>query len=275
MSTPLSPLGAGIGLRREFQDALLETERELDWLEIISENYMSIGGRVHQLLGRCRERWPMIPHGVGLNIGGEDPLDEVYLDALAELSERLDAPFFSDHLCYNRLGGVYMHELLPLPCTEEVAERVVARIEQARTHVGRPFLLENPTYYAVMPGASRMDEATFLSRIADGADCQILLDINNIYVNSQNHGYDPRAFIDALPLARVAQVHLAGHRVEAVAIIDNHGGAVPEPVWELFRYMLERTGPVSALVEWDQNIPGLDEVLDEADKARAMLAEFA
>ena len=263
-------LGAGIGLRRELFDAVLATERRLDWLEVISESFMTLGGRPRRVLERCRERWPVIPHGVSANLGGADPLDEEYLTRLTALLERLDAPFFSDHLCYSRLGGTYLHELLPLPFREDAAEHTAARIRAVVARVGRPFLLENPSYYAVMPG-SDLDEATFLREVLERADCGLLLDVNNVYVNAQNHGYDPRAFLDALPLERVGQVHLAGHQAGPVALIDTHGSAVPEPVWALFQELLDRTGPVTTLVEWDNDIPSLDAVLDEADRARAML----
>ncbi|RMG09520.1 MAG: DUF692 domain-containing protein [Planctomycetota bacterium] len=267
-------LGAGIGLRREFFEDLLASERRPDWLEIVSENFMGVGGRSRWALEECLGRWPVIPHGVNLNIGGPDPLDEAYLEGLSELVRRTDAPFFSDHFCYSRLGGVYLHELLPLPFNEEVIAHVVPRIRAVRDRVGRPFLLENPSYYEVMPG-STLDEAEVLTRIVEEADCGLLLDVNNVYVNAQNHGYDPVAFLDRLPLERVGYVHLAGHTPEPEAIIDTHGAAVPEPVWDLFAALLERTGPVSALVEWDHDIPPLDVVLDQADRARALLTAAA
>ncbi len=265
-------LGVGIGLRKELYEQVLASSRPLDWLEVVSENFLTLGGRARSVLERARQRWPVIPHGVALDVGGPDPLDEGYLDRLAALVDRLDAPFFSDHVCYSRLGGRYLHELLPLPFRPDVVEHVAARARRARERVGRPLLLENATYYAVMPG-STLDEATFLRRVLEEADCGLLLDVNNVYVNGQNHGYDPRRFIEALPLERVYQIHLAGHRREHVAVIDSHGAPVPEPVWALYRFTLERTGPVSTLIEWDQNIPDLDAVLDQADRARALLGE--
>lgn len=268
----LKPLGAGIGLRREFYDQLPLTERALDWVEIIPENFLTLGGRSRRALSACAERWPVLTHGVGLNIGGPDPLDEEYVSGLAALVERLRAPFFSDHLCYSRLGGVYLHDLLPLPFSEEAVEYVVPRVREVVQRVGRPFLLENPSYYAHMPGGT-LPEATFLRTVAEQADCGLLLDVNNVYVNSQNHGYDPRAFIDALPLERVVQIHLAGHTRTPEVIIDTHSGEVCDDVWGLYRYVLERTGPVSTLIEWDQDIPSLEAVLDEADRARRVLAE--
>jgi hypothetical protein len=268
----LKPLGAGIGLRREFYDALPHTERPLDWVEIIPENFLTLGGRSQRALASCAERWPVLPHGVGLNIGGPDPLDEDYLTRLGALVARVDAPFFSDHLCYSRLGGVVLHDLLPLPFNEQVVEHVVPRVREVMARVGRPFLLENPSYYARMPGGT-LAEADFLRHVAEEADCGLLLDVNNVYVNSRNHGYEPRAFIDALPLERVVQIHLAGHERRPDVLIDTHGAAVCDEVWALYRYVLERTGPVSTLIEWDQDIPSLDAVLDQADEARRALAE--
>ncbi|ADO73484.1 DUF692 domain-containing protein [Stigmatella aurantiaca] len=270
----LTFLGAGIGLRREFYETLPRTERTLDWVEIVPENFLSLGGRSQRALEACAERWRVLPHGVGLNIGGPDPLDEDYVTRLAALTRRLDAPFFSDHLCYSRLGGVVLHDLLPLPFHEEAVEHVVPRVREVMDRVGRPFLLENPSYYARMPGGT-LDEATFLRRVAEEADCGLLLDVNNVYVNAQNHGYEPRAFVDALPLERVVQIHLAGHERRPEVVIDTHGGPVCDEVWSLYRYVLARTGPVSTLIEWDQSIPSLEAVLDEADRAREDLREAA
>lgn len=267
----LKPLGAGIGLRREFYARLPETSRALDWVEIIPENFLTLGGRPQRALDACVERWPVLPHGVALNIGGPEPLDEDYLSRLKALVERVDAPFFSDHLCYSRLRGAYLHDLLPLPFSEEAVDHVVPRVREVQARVGRPFLLENPSYYARMPGGT-LDEAAFLRHVVEEADCGLLLDVNNVYVNARNHGYDPRAFMDALPLERVVQIHLAGHEQQPDVIIDTHGAPVCDEVWSLYRYVLERTGPVSTLLEWDQDIPSLEAVLDEADGARAVLA---
>ena len=270
----LKSLGAGIGLRREFYEALPQTERSLDWVEIIPENFLTLGGRSRRALDACAERWPVLPHGVGLNIGGPDALDEDYLTRLTALVKEVDAPFFSDHLCYSRLGGVVLHDLLPLPFNEEAVEHVVPRVREVMARVGRPFLLENPSYYARMPGGT-LAEASFLRTVVEQADCGLLLDVNNVFVNARNHGYDPRAFIDALPLERVVQIHLAGHTRYPDVIIDTHIGPIIDDVWSLYRYVLARTGPVSTLIEWDQDIPSLEAVLEEADLERAALKEVA
>ncbi|RJS19348.1 hypothetical protein DRW03_23265 [Corallococcus sp. H22C18031201] len=268
----LRALGAGIGLRRDFYEALPRTERALDWVEIIPENFLTLGGRPQRALDACRERWSVLPHGVGLNIGGPDALDEDYVSRLSALVRRVDAPFFSDHLCYSRLGGVHLHDLLPLPFTEAAVEHVVPRVREVMARVGRPFLLENPSYYAKMPGGT-LAEADFLRHVVEQADCGLLLDVNNVYVNAMNHGYDARAFVDALPLERVVQIHLAGHEVRPDVLIDTHGASVCDEVWALYRYTIARTGAVSTLIEWDQDIPSLDAVLDEADRARGVLRE--
>ena len=264
----------GIGLRRAFYGELLASDRQVDWLEVLSENVMSRGGQVRWFLDQHRARRPLIPHGVNLNIGGPDALDLEYLAELRGLVELLDAPFFSDHLCYSRLEGVYLHELLPVPFREDVADHVVARIAEAQDRVGAPFLLENPSYYAVMPGQT-IPETELLSRIAEGANCGLLLDVNNVYVNAQNHRFDPREYLRALPLERVGYIHLAGHTQEEEAMIDTHAAPVADPVWELYRWTLEQAGhPVSTLIEWDAKIPAVDVVLDEADKARAIVEEL-
>lgn len=272
--TSLPQLGVGIGLRREFFDELPATARPLDWVELLTENHLGWGGRAARALEACRARWPVVPHGVCLDLGGPDPLCDEYLEGLAALVERTGAPWFSDHVCYARLDGTYLHDLLPLPFTREAAAHVAARARAARARVGRPLLVENPSYYALMPGAE-LSEADFLRAVVEQADCGLLLDVNNVWVNAFNHGYDPRAFLDALPLERVGQVHLAGHEVRPDVILDTHAAPVADPVWDLYRELLERIGPVSTLIEWDADIPSLDAVLDEADRARALLARAA
>ncbi len=265
----LPQLGVGIGLRREFYESLPRSGRRLDWLEITPENFLTFGGRPRRALHAARERFPMSSHGVGLNLGGPDALDENYVRGLEALTREIAAPFFSDHLSYSRLGGVYLHDLLPLPFSEAAVEHVVPRIVQASSQVGLPFVLENPSYYAQMPGQT-LDEAAFLGAVLEGADCGLLLDVNNVYVNARNHGYDPQAFILRLPLERVVQIHLAGHLRTPERLIDTHGDRVCDEVWDLYRFTLAHTGPVSTLIEWDQDIPSLDAVLDEADRARAL-----
>ena len=261
--------GIGVGLRGEFAAELPRTQRQVDWVEIIPENWAHTGGQPLRNLDACRERWTIVPHSTALSIGGPDPFDEEYLGWMRALCRRIDAPFFSDHICYAFLGGIHTHELLPLPLTEEAVEHTVARIRALQARFEAPLVFENPTVYATMPGAT-MDEATFLNRILAEADCGMLLDVNNVYVNAQNHGFDPYAFIDRMPLVRVRHLHLAGHTRFPDVVIDSHKGPIIDEVWKLYRYTLERAGRlIPTLIEWDTDVPPLDEVLDEVDRARS------
>ena len=217
-----------------------------------------------------RERWPVIPHGISLSVGTRAP--EGYLDVVASLVTEIDQPFFSDHLCYASIGGHAFLDLLPLPFTEEAVLAAADNARAAAARVGRTLLLENVSYYATMPG-STMQERAFVKAVVEaaGPDVGVLLDVNNLYVNAINHGEDPEAALEAFPLARVRQVHLAGHTREGDVLLDTHSTRIAEPVWQLYRELLRRTGPLPTLVEWDQNIPDVDAVLDEADRARAIL----
>jgi uncharacterized protein (UPF0276 family) len=264
--------GIGIGLRKPFAAALLESERKVDWLEVTPENWVFFGGRARRLLDACAERWQVVPHSVSLDVGGSGPLDPVFLDAIAGLVKRTRAPFWSDHLCYSSVHGRPLHDLLPLPFSQEALDNAAGRARRSQDRVGAPLVLENATYYAVMPG-SVMDEASFLCAAAAQSGCRLLLDANNVYVNGQNHGFDPYAFIDRMPLDRVEQLHVAGHTHREELIIDTHIGPVPDPVWDLYRYTLRRAGRlIPTLIEWDAEIPPLDVVLDEVDRARAHAA---
>lgn len=263
-------LGVGVGLRREYADQLCATSRQIDWIECIPENYLTFGGKPRKWLHACRERWPIVSHGVALNLGGPDALDEDYVAALGKLANEISAPFVSDHISYSRLAGRYLHDLLPVPFCEEMVEHLAARSRHVAHRVGRPLVLENPSYYATMPG-STMSESAFLGAVLEQADAGFLLDVNNVYVNARNHGYDARSFIDSLPLDRVVQIHLAGHTEHADVVIDTHIGPTRPEVWDLYRYTVKRTGPVSTLIEWDHEIPAFDIVADEADRAREIL----
>lgn len=263
------PRGVGIGLRREHFAAIERTDRTVDWLEIIPENYVGHGGAPRRHLARCSERWPVIAHGVSMSLGGPDPLPGDYVDGLRRLLDELQAPFYTDHLCYATIGGVNFYDLLPLPFTEEAVRHTAARIRELQDRLERPVAVENISYYAVMPGPS-MSEGQFVTAVVEEADCGLLLDVNNVYVNARNHGEDPLANLEALPLHRTRQVHIAGHVEEGGRLIDTHGRALVDPVWELYAQALSRVGPVPTLLEWDTDIPELDVVLDEADRARAL-----
>jgi len=261
--------GFGVGLRRPFAADLPSTTRRLDWIEITPENWVRFGGLRRLWLDACAERWPIVPHSVSLSIGGPDPLDDAFLDATAALCQRLDAPWWSDHVCWTVAGGQYLNDLFPLPFSDEAVAHTAARVKAAEARVGCPLALENATFYAHMPGGT-MDEAAFVRAVIEAGDCGLLLDVNNVYVNSLNHGGDPRDFIDRMPLDRVWQIHVAGHTPTDGTVIDTHIGPVIDPVWALYRYTIARAGRViPTLVEWDQEIPALDVVLDEVDRARA------
>ena len=229
---------------------------------------MDVAGYPRDVLAACAAKWPVIPHGVAASVG--TGRGDAYAAKLGELVSRLDPPFFSDHLCYSSIGGSELFDLLPLPFTHEAADAAIAHARALQERVGKPLVLENITYYATMPGAE-MSEAEFLTRVLQGADVGLLLDINNLYINAKNHGSDPRAFLEKLPLDRVRQIHLAGHTIDEDIYLDTHSRPVADPVWALFREVISRIGPVPTLIEWDQQIPSLDAVLDEADRAREVL----
>lgn len=264
--------GIGVGLRASYAADLLTTSRRADWLEIVPENWMFYGGKRRKLLRDLRERYVMAPHSVSLDIGGLSPLDARFIDGVQSLVKELDAPFFSDHVCWSATNGRPLHDLLPMPFTNEAVEQVARRSREAMTRVGAPLVLENATFYAHLPASDdegRMNEATFLRSCVEAGEVELLLDVNNVYVNSKNHGFDACAFIDSLPMDKVRYLHLAGHTVEDDLIIDTHIGPIVDDVWSLYRYTLKRAGRlVPTLIEWDQEIPPLDEVMDEVDRAR-------
>ncbi|MBK8481086.1 MAG: DUF692 family protein [Proteobacteria bacterium] len=266
----------GVGLRRPHFEQLEQLTQAVDFVEIVSENFFRFGGRPRQVLESLRGRLPIIPHGVGLSIGGPDPLSERYLDDLDALLRWLDPPWFSDHLSYSSAFGVEYHDLIPLPFTEQAVRQVVQRIQQVQRRLGRPFMLENPSYYLRMPGAE-MTEAEFLTEVVERADCGLLLDVNNVYVNATNHRYDAAAFIDAMPTDRVWQLHMAGHDASGEFLVDTHGSAIVPAVLQLYEHTLRRLGPTWTLVEWDHDVPPLALLLAESERlcvtASRILAE--
>ncbi|HVO32551.1 MAG TPA: DUF692 domain-containing protein [Elusimicrobiota bacterium] len=268
----LPVLGAGIGLRKQHFKDLPKTVLPVGWLEVIPENFMAFGGYPKAVLERVAGRWPVVSHGVNLSIGSCDPLNEEYVDRLKTLLEQTKALWFSDHLCFTSVGGDYVHDLLALPFSQEAVDHVAKRVAQLKRQIHLPFLLENISYYVAMPGAE-MDEAEFIRRVLETADCGMLLDVNNVYVNSRNHGYDAKEFIRRLPLERVGQIHLAGHLDRGDVVIDTHEGPIIDPVWELYEFTLnEMQRPVSTLIEWDTNVPPLADVVAEALRAERRLA---
>ncbi len=270
-------LGFGLGLRPQHYADLLERpddapDPRVDWFEIISENYMSAGGRPLINLDRVRERYPMVMHGVSLSIGSVDPLDRDYLDSLKALAERVDPAWISDHLCWTGVDGVNLHDLLPLPYTEEALAHVVDRIGQVQDHLGHRIALENASTYVTFTH-SEMSEWDFLAEMAKRADCDLLLDVNNIFVSGFNHGFDPIDFIEGLPAERIVQIHLAGHEHNETHIVDTHDAPVIEAVWSLYGEAISRLGPITTMIERDADIPPLADMETELDRARTIAAK--
>ena len=259
----------GLGLRPGHYRAILDLKPRVDWFEALSENYMVPGGRPLHYLTRIRERYPVVLHGVSLSIGGTDPLDRGYLADLKALAARVEPEWISDHLCWTGVAGRNLHDLMPLPYTEEALRHVARRVLAAQDFLGRRILLENVSSY-VAYRESAMPEWDFLAALAREADCDILLDVNNIYVSAFNHGFDPIAFLDGIPAARVRQIHLAGHDNCGDLIIDTHDSPVIGPVWDLYREALDRFGPVPTMIERDDRIPPLRTLVRELDRARAI-----
>ncbi|MCV6612844.1 MAG: DUF692 domain-containing protein [Amphritea sp.] len=265
-------LGFGLGLRTQHFHDVLETQPEVDWFEIISENFMVAGGKPKYYLHQIRERYPMVMHGVSMSIGSTDPLDMNYLQKLKSLINEVQPEWVSDHLCWTGLEGVNSHDLLPMPYTEEAIDHVAARIRQVQDYLGRQMLIENVSSY-ISYAESRMTEWEFYSEVVERADCLMLLDVNNIYVSSRNHDFDAEAYLNAINPARVRQFHLAGHSDFGTHVIDTHDHDVPDPVWALYRKAIERFGPVSTMIERDDNIPALTDLVAELDIARGIAAD--
>lgn len=257
-------LGFGLGLRKDHYETILSEKPAIDWFEVITENYLVPGGKPLDYLDRIREHYPMVMHGVSLSIGSTDPLDWDYVRQVKALANRIEPVWISDHLCWTGLNGINMHDLLPLPYTEEAVDHVVGRVLQVQDFLGCQILLENVSSYLTYTH-SEMAEWEFLSAVAEQADCLILLDINNIYVSAYNHEFDPLTYLYNVPVERVYQFHLAGHRNLEDYLIDTHDEAIIDPVWALYERAVRRFGRVSTLIERDDNIPPLAELLAEID----------
>jgi len=261
--------GFGLGLRTEHYEAVLNEPHAIDWLEIITENYLVPGGKPLHYLERIRRRFPLVMHGVSLSIGSTDPIDLDYLAQVRALAQRIEPHWISDHLCWTGIEGRNLHDLLPLPYTEEALASVVERVGQVQDALGRQILLENVSSYLTYR-ASDMSEWEFLREVAERADCAILLDINNIYVSSVNHGFDPLAYLQAMPRERVRQFHLAGHSDLGGHLIDTHDHPIVEPVWDLYCAAVAQFGAVPTMIERDDNIPPLSELVAELQIAREL-----
>lgn len=264
-------LGFGLGLRTEYFDSILATPPEVDWFEITSENFMVAGGKPRHYLERIRERWPLVMHGVSLSIGSTDPLDLDYLKGLRQLARDIEPAWISDHLCWTGVGGLNSHDLLPLPYNEEAIAHVVGRVQQVQDFMGREILLENLSSYLEF-NRSSMPEWEFLSQIARRSGCRLLLDVNNVQVSARNHGFDPQDYLDGLPGERIWQIHLAGHSDYGDYCIDTHDHEVPQEVWSLYESAIRRFGPISTMIERDDDFPPLEELLAELEQARLSFA---
>lgn len=259
-------LGVGIGLRTAHYAHILSRWPKIDWFEVLSENYMDTGGRPLYVLDQIAERYPVALHGVSLSIGSTDPLNREHLTKLKALADRTNASWVSDHLCWTGVLGRNTHDLLPMPYTEEALAHTIRRAREVTEILERPLVLENPSSYVEFKDSS-MPEWVFLSRLAEGADCGLLLDVNNVYVSSFNHRFDPDEYIRAIPADRVVQFHVAGHTNKGTHIVDTHSDHAIDEVWRLYALACEKTGGVATLYEWDENVPDFETVHNEALKA--------
>ena len=269
MSIADSCLGYGLGLRTAYYQDILENHPPVDWFEIVSENYLVDGGKALYYLEAIGERYPLVMHGVSLSIGGPHPLDRDYLQRLKRLAQTVRPAWISDHLCWSRGSAHQLHDLLPLPYTEESLRHVAERVRQVQDLLERPLVLENVSSYVRVAEAS-FSEWEFLAALSEASGCELPLDVNNVYVSARNHGFDPWTFISGLPKARIRQLHLAGHSDYGAYLIDTHDQPVSDPVWQLYQRTLAHLGPVATLLERDDNFPSLDELLAELGKARAL-----
>jgi len=262
-------LGVGVGFRAKHARHVIDggSTQHVDWFEIVSENYMVSGGRPMSDLAKLRERFTVIPHGVSMSIGAVERLDDDYLARLKKVVRALDPPYFTDHVCFCKARGLDLHDLLPMPYTDEAIEHLVPRIRYVQNTIEKPFALENVSSYLTYR-ASQMPEHEFIARVAERADCGILLDVNNVFVSAFNHGFDAEEFIDGIPAERVVQIHLAGHTDKGAYLLDTHSDHVKKEVWALYQRAIRRIGSVSTLVEWDDQIPEWDVLASEAKLAR-------
>lgn len=265
-------LGLGVGLRSVHYPYILEHQPEVDWFEIISENYIDSQGRPRYVLDQIAERYPLVMHGVSLSIGSGDPLNIAYLNKLKTLANAIDACWISDHVCWTGIASRNTHDLLPIPFTEETLTHLIDRIQQVQEVLERPLVLENPSSYLEFT-SSTMTEWEFITRMAEETGCGLLLDVNNVYVSSVNHGFDPVEYLQSIPAERVVQFHLAGHTNLGTHIIDTHDGAVIQNVWNLYRLAHQLTGGASTLLEWDAKIPEFPVVHAEVLKAKNFMDE--
>jgi uncharacterized protein (UPF0276 family) len=271
MSNLPSGLGFGLGLRVDHYESVLADRPDVDWFEVLTENYMVDGGKPLHYLDRVRADYPVVMHGVSMSIGSTAPLDWEYLARLKALVRRIEPEWVSDHLCWTGVAGHNLHDLMPLPYTEEAIDHVASRVSLVQNYLGQQILLENVSSYITFE-TSACNEWEFLTAIAERADCLILLDVNNIFVSAHNHGFDPVDYLNGVPIERVRQFHLAGHSYNGELIIDTHDHPVVDPVWALYEQAVQRFGEVPTMIERDDNIPPLEVLLAELDIARRLAA---
>jgi uncharacterized protein (UPF0276 family) len=274
MKKKLPNLGIGLGLRIPHYDDIFRLKPSVDWFEIISENFMVDGGKPLENLDRILEHYPVVQHGVSLAIGSPDPLDFDYLKRLKALARKTKTPWISDHLCWGRLPGAHYHDLLPLPQTKEVVDYVAERARIVQDYLEIPFALENLSSYVAYK-RDEMTEWQFYTAVVEKADIYMMLDVNNIYVSSRNHGFDPKDYCNYIPLDRVLQIHLAGHSDYDAYVLDTHDNYVRNEVWDLYAYIYPKTGGVSTLLEWDDNFLSFQETWEEALKAKQFQESIA
>lgn len=265
-------LGFGLGLRPQHYQDILEGDPNVDWFEVISENYMVPGGQPLKILDRIRDRYPIVMHGVSLSIASTAPINETYLRDLKALARRSEPVFISDHLCWTGVHGVNLHDLLPVPYTEEALDHVVSRVHHVQDYLGQAIALENVSSY-VQFSHSEMSEWEFIAELTRRTGCWLVFDVNNVFVSAFNHEFDAHAFIAGVPKERIVQFHLAGHEHNMSHIVDTHDALICDEVWDLYRTALRRFGPVSAIIERDDHIPPLAELVVELDQARAVAVE--
>jgi uncharacterized protein (UPF0276 family) len=260
-------LGLGVGLRTVHFGHILNKKPKVDWFEIVTENFLDTEGRPMWVLDQIAERHPIVVHGVSMSVGSPDPVDRSFLAKIKALAKRVRAVWVSDHVCWTGMAGRNLHDLLPMPYSEPALKHMVRKIRQVQDLLERPLVLENPSSYVEFT-SSTMPEWEFIARMAEEADCGLLLDVNNVYVSSFNHGFDPETYLRAIPPDRIAYIHLAGHTNFGTHILDTHIGPVIDPVWELYRLAHQLTGGRSTLLEWDEEIPTFPVVHREVLKAR-------
>jgi uncharacterized protein (UPF0276 family) len=264
--------GVGIGLRVPHYRHIFNKKPVVDWFEIISENFMVDGGRALQILDQILERYRVVQHGVSMYFGSAEPLNREHLRRLKTLVKHTKTPWLTDHLCWGSVDGRYTHDLLPMPYTFEAAKKTAQKIREVRDYLEVPISVENVSSYAEFH-VSEMTEWEFLNEVVEDADCGILLDVNNIYVSSRNHNFDPLDYLNSVLPERVAQIHIAGHTKYRKFILDTHDHPVIDPVWALYARAIELAGPTATLLEWDDRIPSFEEVHREALKAKRYLPE--